>query len=58
MENSPNMRRQLFSERLLLVSDHVIGEYQRRFGDKTNVDLSSGDMTNLMYQKKMRSIGD
>jgi hypothetical protein len=39
-----------FSERLLAISDHIIAEYQRVFGDRSQVDLFNDDITNLVYK--------
>jgi hypothetical protein len=45
-----------FSERLLIASDHVIGEYQKQFGAENAVDLSNDSITNLIYQVDLRAL--
>lgn len=45
-----------FSERLLAISDHVIAECHRIFGDAKSVDLSSDDITNLIYRIDLKSL--
>src|SRR5262249_5238357 len=47
-----------FSERLLAISDHIIGEYQRAYGAKRDVDLSNDEITNLIYQIDLRALRD
>jgi hypothetical protein len=47
-----------FSGRLMQASDHVIGEYQKRFGDEQQVDLSTSEITNLMYSLDLKQLRD
>jgi hypothetical protein len=45
-----------FSERLLIISEHVIAEYQRAFGEQASVDLSNDQITNLLYRIDLRAL--
>jgi hypothetical protein len=47
-----------FSERLLGVSEHVIAEYQRVFGEQQNIDISNDQITNLIYSIDLRLLRD
>lgn len=45
-----------FSERLLIVSDHIIGEYQSKFGSNAEFDISDNQITNLLYSIDLKEL--
>ncbi|WP_409019116.1 P-loop ATPase, Sll1717 family [Brevundimonas vesicularis] len=56
MENNLNFKKLIFSERLLMASEHIIQEYRAKYSSESGVSFSTESLTELLYKTDIREI--